>query len=141
MPPRSAGTRRTTRGASAPSDVETYLASLDHPARPEILALREIILGAHPSISEGIKWKVPSFRTTEYFATLNVRAKEGMQVILHYGAKVRESATMGVEVADPDSLLEWLAKDRASVKFRDLRDVEARRAAFANVIREWIRHV
>ena len=43
---------------------------------------------------------------------------------------------------DPDpALLEWLGKDRASVTFRDLNDVDARGAAFADVIRQWIRHV
>lgn len=61
------------------TDVEAFLASLDHPFKKEILALRQIVLG--------------------------------------------------------------LASDRATVKFRDGKDVRARRAAFANVIREWIRRV
>ena len=128
-------------GAPAPEDVETFLASLEHPFKSEILALRQIILGADPSITEGIKWNAPSFRTSEYFATFQLRAKDGVQVILHLGAKTRDTATSGIAVADPESLLEWLAKDRASARFRDLKDIDARRSAFANVIRQWLEHV
>jgi len=67
----------TKRSASAPENVEAFLASLDHPFKPEILALRQVILGADPSIAEGIKWNAPSFRTSEYFATMHLRAKDG----------------------------------------------------------------
>jgi len=129
------------RSAPAPEDVEAFLASLDHPFKPEILAVREIILGADPSITEGIKWNAPSFRTSEYFATFQLRAKEGVQVILHLGAKTRDTAISGIAIADPESLLEWLAKDRASVKLRDLKDIYAKRSALANIVREWIKHV
>src|SRR6185436_6430541 len=124
-----------------PEDVATFLESLEHPFKQEILALRQIILGADPSIAEGIKWNTPSFHTSEYFATLHLRAKNGVQVILHLGAKTRDNSTAGVKIADPEALLEWLAKDRASAKFRDLKDIAAKRSAFAHVIRQWIKHV
>lgn len=129
------------RSASAPESVETFLASLEHPRKQEILALRQIILGADPSIAEGIKWNVPSFLTSEYFATMHLRAKDGVQIIMHLGAKTRDTATTGIAIADPESLLEWLAKDRAAVKFRDMKDIDAKRSAFASLIREWIKHV
>jgi hypothetical protein len=131
----------TKRGESTPEDVEIFLAALDHPLKPEILALRQIILAADPSITEGIKWNVPSFRTSEYFATMHLRAKDSVQVILHLGAKTRDTSITGVAIADPRSLLEWLAKDRASVTFRDLNDIDARRVAFTDIIRQWITHV
>ncbi len=128
----------TKPSASASESVETFLAALDHPLKPVILALRQIILNADSSIAEGIKWNVPSFRTTEYFATFHLRAKDSVQIILHLGAKVRDSATTGIAIADPDSLLEWLAKDRALLKFADLPAVEANQAAFEKIIRQWI---
>ncbi|MFY0529829.1 protein kinase domain-containing protein [Archangium gephyra] len=133
--------KSTKRGASAPESVETFLASLEHPFKQEILALRQIILGADPRIAEGIKWNAPSFHTSEYFATFQLRAKDGVQVILHLGAKTRDTAATGIAIADPDALLEWLAKDRASVKFRDLKDIAAKRSAFAKVLREWLAYV
>lgn len=131
----------TKRSASASESVDAFLAALDHPFKPEVLALRQIILGADPGIAEGIKWNAPSFRTSEYFATMHLRAKDGVQVILHLGAKTRDTSTSGVAIDDPESLLEWLAKDRASVKFRELKDVEAKQSAFVSVIRQWIRYV
>jgi hypothetical protein len=134
-------TEPTKRSASAPESVEEFLAALDHPFKPEILALRAILLGADPGIAEGIKWNAPSFRTSEYFATFRLRAKDGVQVILHLGAKTRATAIAGIAIADPDALLEWLAKDRASASFHDLQEIEAKRSAFEAVIRQWIKKV
>ncbi len=106
-----------------------------------VLALRALILGVDPQITEGIKWNVPSFRTTEYFATFQLRSAENIRIVLHLGAKVRDTAITGIAVADPTGLLTWQAKDRATVTFRDLAEVSARQAAFEQLIREWIQHV
>ena len=141
MASKSSGNKPTKRSAPPPEDVERFLASLEHPHRAEVLALRQTILGADPGIAEGIKWNAPSFRTSEYFATFNLRAKDGVQIILHLGARKQESSAVRAAIADPESLLEWLAADRASVKFRDLKDVDAKRSAFAAVVRQWIAQV
>jgi hypothetical protein len=138
--PKASSPKRTTKKSEpAPEAVEVFLAALDHPFKEEILAIRQVILGVDQSIAEGIKWNAPSFRTSEHFATFQLRAKDGVQVILHLGAKPREGS--GVAIADPESLLEWLAKDRASVMFRDSKDLDAKRSAFADVIRQWIKYV
>jgi hypothetical protein len=134
--------KSASRGTSAPEDVETFLAALDHPFKAEILAVRETILGADPSIGEEIKWNAPSFRTTEHFATLHLRAKGGVQVILHRGAKKRGDDGFSVDaIDDPHGMLEWLAADRATVKFRNREEMDARRIAFAGIVRQWIRYV
>ncbi|TWH99748.1 uncharacterized protein DUF1801 [Luteimonas cucumeris] len=132
---------KTTKADTAPKtgSVEDFLAALEHPFKPEILALRTIVLGADAGIAEGIKWNAPSFRTSEYFATFHLRAKEGVQMILHRGARKRDGAT--VAIGDPEALLEWLGADRASVRFRDLPDIRARQSAFEQIIRQWIRQV
>ena len=121
-----------------PDDAEAFLAALDHPQKPAILAIREVILGT-PGVTEGIKWNAPSFRTTEWFATFHLRAKAGVQLILHLGAKVR--AGDGITTEYPDNLLTWLGKDRASVTFADVADLAAKREALAALIRRWIEHV
>ncbi len=59
-----------------------------------------------------LKWNAPSFRTTEFFATINVRAKDSVQLIFHRGAKVKDNTTKGPKITDPEGLIEWLAKDR-----------------------------
>ena len=126
---------------SASEQVAALLAALDHPFKQEILALRKIILGADPSIAEAIKWNAPSFHTTEHFATFQLRSKDGAQLILHLGAKPRDTAITGIAIDDPDSLLVWLAKDRALATFRDMNEVDSRRNAFGAIIRQWIRYV
>lgn len=137
-PPREP--RRAARTA-APDGVEAFLSRLEHPHQAEIVALREVILDADPRIAEGIKWNAPSFRTSEWFATFHLRAREGVQVILHFGAKAGAGGGARAAIRDPDALLQWLADDRATVRFRDRAEVEARRGAFAAVVREWIAHV
>lgn len=116
--------------------LDAFLAQLDHPRKADILALRRLILDADASISDGVKWNSLSFRTTEWFATVHLRAKTGVQLILHLGARVREQP--GITIADPAGLLTWLGKDRASVTFRDLADIQAREDAFSELIRAWI---
>lgn len=120
--------------------VMVFLAELKHPLKSVIEAVRQIILGVSPKISEGIKWNSPSFRTTEWFATLNLRDNR-VWLILHLGAKVKDNSTKGMQIADPTGMLKWLAKDRCLVTFENERDVEAKRKGLEAVVREWIRWV
>jgi hypothetical protein len=122
-----------------PAAVDEFLVRLVHPQKEAIQAIRQIIRGADAAIGEGIKWNAPSFRTTEYFATIHLRAKSGVGVVLHLGAAVRNIAGMPIE--DPRGLLQWLTKDRAIVTFGDAADVLARGPAFERIVRQWIGHV
>lgn len=137
----TAGKARHQTPADTSKAVSAFMLALDHPFKKEIEVLRRIILAADPSIREGIKWKAPSFRTTEYFATMHLRAKEGIGVILHLGAKVRASSSPKVEIRDPARLLQWMGADRAMVSFGDAKEIGARRRAFDAVVNEWIRFV
>jgi hypothetical protein len=128
-----------TAKTKGPESVDAFLAGLEHPRKAEIVALRRIILDADPRIEEGIKWNAPSFRTSEWFATFHLRATDGVRIILHLGARVRAGAEVVID--DPDSMLEWLAKDRAAAVFRDMADVEARGGPFKKIIRQWIEDV
>ena len=60
-------------------------------------------------------------------------------MILHRGARKRDGAT--VAIGDPETLLEWLGADRASVRFRGLPEIRAMQSAFEQIIRQWIRQV
>lgn len=115
--------------------------TLEHPFKREIEAIRKVILGVDPTIAEGVKWNAPSFRTSEYFATTNLREKKGIGIILHLGAKVRELPQDGVVIEDPAKLLKWLGKDRAMVVFENLQDLELKKAAFESVVRQWLASV
>jgi hypothetical protein len=122
-------------------DVEAFLRTLEHTHKAEILAVREIILGANAKIGEGIKWNAPSFRTVEWFATIHLREKNGVSIILHRGAKKREMPEAGMKIADPSAMLKWLGADRAMVTFRNGDDIASKRLAFEKLIRAWIAHL
>jgi uncharacterized protein YdhG (YjbR/CyaY superfamily) len=121
--------------------VAAYVEALDHPLRKELEAVRRLILGVSPDIREGIKWNSPSFRTTEYFATINVQDSNRLRLILHTGAKAKSSATAGLPIADPTGLLKWLAKDRCLVTLAAGKELPAKLAALEAILRQWIRHL
>ncbi len=139
MSPRKASASHRRTAADTTEAVDAFMASLDHPFKTEMEAVRRIILGVHPSIAEGIKWNAPSFRTVEYFATFHLREKVGFSVVLHLGARARDGARP--VIADPTGLLRWLGKDRAIVRFAEPADIESQRAAFAAVVTQWIAFV
>jgi hypothetical protein len=118
-------------------NVDALLDRIKHPQRVEIDAVRTAIISADKSISEGVKWNAPSFRTSEWFATVNLRTQEGMQVILHFGAKVRAKQKRP-EIADPKGMLKWLGDDRAMAT---LSNSAADRKALAAIVRQWIAFV
>ena len=126
--------------AKAPTEVEAFLAELQHPQRAEILALRKIILATDPTIGEGIKWNAPSFHTTEHFATFHLRAKPDLQLVLHRGARRRADAE-AFAVDDPQGLLEWRDSDRAVINLKSLKDITARKTALTRLLRQWISQV
>jgi hypothetical protein len=140
-----AGTGKKTAAHTGAADtsaaVSAFMLALEHPFKVEIEAIRQSMLSVATSIAEGVKWNAPSFRTGEYFATLNLREKKGVGIILHLGAKVKALPADGIAIADPAGLLKWLAQDRAMIVFADLDDFKARQAAFEPLIRSWIAYV
>lgn len=133
-----AAKKRTASPATFAS-VADFVTNLDHPRKADILALRRAILAVDAAIAEGIQWNTLSFKTREYFATIHLRAKQGVQLILHLGAKKRENAK--VQIDDPSGLLKWLDPARATIVFRDQADITRRGAAFAAIVRQWLRFV
>lgn len=117
------------------------MASLVHPHKAVIESLRVLMLALDPLVQEGVKWNAPSFRTTEYFATTNLRAKAGIGVILHLGAKVRDLPPGGVQIADPAGLVKWLGEDRAMVEFADAQAFDEAKPAFQAILRRWLQFV
>jgi hypothetical protein len=118
--------------------VAEFLRALEHPLKQELESVRQIILGVSPAIREEIKWNAPSFYTTDHFATFQLRATDKLQLILHTGAKTKETAETGLKISDPAGLLKWLAKDRCVVTFRSSAEIAAQKAALESILREWI---
>ena len=140
-PAKKAAKAAKKSAAPAGDAVATYLKALKHPLKNEIEAVRLIILGVSPAISEGIKWNTASFRTEkEWFATFNTRAQESVQLIFHLGAKARPDMK-AFKLADPNGLMKWLGKDRAMVTLGSGRDIPANRKALEAIVRAWIKQL
>jgi len=109
-----------------------------HPLRKEIDALRTIILAVDPSIAEGFKWNTASFRTRDWFATLNgpKHVKEPM-IILHAGAKAK-GIVVKDRIPDPEGLLKWLGNDRAQIVFGNAADIKTKQNALRAIVGAWI---
>lgn len=117
------------------------MSELDHPLRDELATLRALIMGVDSGIEEGIKWNAPSFFYRDYFATFNLRSTDKVQAIFHTGAKVKPSATEGLEIVDPHGMMKWLANDRCLLTLQDMADLKAKRHALESIIRHWIQQM
>ena len=121
------------------SSINDFIKELIHPLKSVIEAVRKLILGVRTDIQEGIKWNSPSFRTTEWFATMNLR-NDRIWLILHTGAKVNSNAKTGMNIDDPSRILDWLAKDRGVVKMESMKDFQAKKKDLGKLIHAWVAH-
>ncbi len=107
---------------------------------PEINAARKLILGIRPKVHEGVKWNSVSFRTADYFATINTRSRDSLQLILHRGAKVKDNAS-AMKIPDPRGLIRWLATDRCLLSLGAGLEFKSNVPAFRRIIRAWIKQL
>ncbi len=131
------------KNKTATPTLDAFLASQAHPLEAEIHEVRKVILGLGPGLREEIKWNSVSFRNeNDFFATVHLRSRTTVQLILFTGVKKKATAETGVPVEDPAGLVEkWLAKDRCLVSLGKGAAFEANRAAFAALLGAWIRSV
>ncbi len=126
-------------GAKPPAD-DPAIVPADHPLAAEIGQVREAILAVDSAISDGVKWNSLSFRTTEWFATWNWRAKDEIQLVLHLGAKGGNRADRA-SIPDPKGLLDWKGPDRALCKLGSGSALKANLPALKAILKAWIRSV
>ncbi|MEY3211121.1 MAG: hypothetical protein RIT28_1602 [Pseudomonadota bacterium] len=118
--------------------VDAWLTGLNHPQAEVIAAVRQLVLGADPRVSEGIKWNAGSFRHRDWFATFRVVGPKGPcapQLVLHRGAKPQPDAP---RPDDPAGLLRWQGPDRAMITFADLAAVEAQAGPLQRLVGAWL---
>jgi uncharacterized protein YdhG (YjbR/CyaY superfamily) len=113
--------------------VEQYLSKLEHPMKAEIEALRTIIKGANPKISERIKWNAPSYFYQEDLLTFGPPARKPDEILLvfHHPAVVKISS----------ELLQGEFKDRRLAIFKSMDVVEANRDELSRIINEIIAEI
>jgi hypothetical protein len=119
------------------SDVNAYRAGLDSATLAMVDALRAIVAGAHPGLSERVKWNAPSFALgDEDRITLGIERKGRVRVVLHRGAKAKDA--VGFAFADDAGIAKWPAPDRGVVQFAELGEIEARRQALRELFSRWL---
>lgn len=120
--------------------VELFLQKLEHPLKQEILGVRQIILNAHPALTEHIKWNAPSYCIQgEDRITFNLHGKDFFRLIFHRGAKTK--APMGQQklLDETYELLDWADMDRAVVKLTDWEDIQTKEENLRKTIQAWIK--
>src|SRR5690349_7888553 len=90
--------------------VDAYMRELEHPLKAEMEAVRTIILGTHPGVSEGIKWNSPSFYYKGDMVVFNTRSKEYLLLVF----------PNGIVIGDETGLLEGDYVDRRMAYFRSM---------------------
>lgn len=119
-------------------DVTRFLDELNHPLRPEIEALRQIILDANAMLEENIKWNGPNYAVgAEDRITMRIQPPKQIQLVFHRGAKVKEQPKERL-VQDASGLLVWRENDRAIASFKNMEAVEAGREALSAIVRDWL---
>ncbi len=124
--------------AKREADVDAFFASLKHPLKKEIAEIRAIILGADKAISEGVKWNSLSFKTADYFVTVNLRSTNAVQLVFHRGAKSKDGERE-MSVPDPKGLIKWVSSDRCLVTPGKGLEIAANRKAVEAIIKAWVK--
>lgn len=109
--------------------VEEFLLSKDLPQLTEILKIREIILSTDDRIMESIKWSLPTFLYKGIIASILVNSRKYVSLMFRYGAYIK----------DRNGLLSGDGKISRTAKFMDLEDIESKKVALQELVREWIR--
>lgn len=140
---RASATPAKQAAASKRPDVDEFLASKRHPLEHDIQSIRKVILGADASIREDIKWNSLSFSNDhDFFATVNLRSTDSVQLVFHTGVKKKATAETGVHVDDPRGLIDkWPAKDRCIVTLGKGAALHANKPALAALVKDWITFV
>lgn len=119
-------------------EVDTYLASLDHPLAAQVSELRDAILALDARITERIKWKAPSFVVDGVDrVTFALRPGKGIELILHRGVAVR-SDTATFRFDDDSGLIRWATPDRGIISLADADAVQGHRDAVLWIVARWI---
>jgi hypothetical protein len=116
--------------------VTAFLETLQHTRKAEINRVRNIILGAHPDLTEKIKWNAPSFGLDEDDRiTFRLQPGNKVDLIFHRGVARKDNE---FSFADETGLLKFVAPDRAVLIFSDAADIEGKAEQLRWLVRAWI---
>jgi hypothetical protein len=106
--------------------------------RKEIEALRAIILSAHASLEESIKWNGPNYHINgEDRITMKIHPPKVIQIIFHRGAKTKEQPKAKL-IIDTAGLLDWKTNDRAVATFRNESELNDQKSVLIKIVNHWL---
>ena len=119
-------------------EVSKFLEELNHPLRIEIDFLRNLILDSNVQIVENIKWNGPNYTVqNQDRITMKIHPPKQIQLIFHRGAKKLEQPKEKL-INDESNLLIWKENDRAFISFKNVKDIESKKAQIQIIINQWI---
>lgn len=118
--------------------VTQFLEKLNHPFRPQIEALRAIILDASNELNENIKWNGPNYSIgSEDRITMRIQPPKQVQLIFHCGAKTKILSKQKLIEKD-FGLLVWKGNDRAVADFTQMQTIENNRENLKVIVLNWL---
>ncbi len=108
------------------------MARRGHPLAAEIDALRAILRGASPDITEHVKWNGPSYYLTanakrDFGNIVLAREKFVLLVIVFYDSKMLDHPLLSGSYAD-----------RRLLQLDDMRAIQTHADAIAQIVRDWV---
>lgn len=70
------------------NDVDAWMDRYDNPQKDLVEAVRRVILGADPRMSECIKWQAPTFTYKGNLASFYPKARAHVSLMFHTGASL-----------------------------------------------------
>jgi len=120
--------------------INEFMSALDEEQKEQVAFLRAIITGAHPELSEHIKWNSPSYVLAgSDRITFSVRPKYPVAIVLHMGATRPEDKNGTPIMDDSSGLIEWKSDTRGVISFADLNDSKAKASQFTAIIDRWLK--
>jgi len=130
----------TIKKTAATVSADGFMKQLEHPHKAGFNRLRKLIKGIDPRIVEEIKWKAPSFKLDEHFATLKLYPPTQIQIILHRGAKVKKD-NKEFTLPDPHGIVQWPAPDRCVISLGNNKQARVLEPDVETLIRLWIQQL
>ncbi|MBU6412295.1 MAG: hypothetical protein KGS45_02380 [Planctomycetes bacterium] len=140
--PRGKAPRFASPEASIADDaVAAMLSSYDAKTRAVVKAIHKDV-AAIKGVDVGVKWNSVSFRVGDtWFGTVNVRAKEGILLVLHTGAERKSDIKGQVGEMKGAAELKWLGVERAVVGVESASVWKRKWKVLRGVVSEWVMNV
>ncbi|MBC7874839.1 MAG: DUF1801 domain-containing protein [Ferruginibacter sp.] len=123
--------KKKTAKLTDEEQVKAYMNKLGPVAKSEIEAVRKIIKGAHPKLSERIKWNAPSYYYKEDIVTFGPYKTHKLLLVFHHPAVVKLRS----------KLLQGDYKDRRLVHFKDKGEATKNKKELSAIINEIVNSI